>query len=278
MILRLLAASLRRRFRQTAVILVAVTVAAGTVAALVGVSRRAAGGFDQDLAAFGPNLMVRPQVGGPAVLPPEDAEILEAVPGVVQVTAIPVATPTGETGGVERFELRVDRERLDAVAAEVEARIAGAEATPVLQVSRSETELARRLTLLLAAVALVACLLALLSVSASTTALVEERRREIGLFVALGFTPPRVGVIFAAELLAVALVAGLAGNALGELAAGRLVTSVLDSTARNASPEVFGLVGLAASAAAAVLVVGLSMTLALARIGRLDAAQVLRGE
>lgn len=278
MILRLLVASLRRRFRQTAVILVAVTVAAGTVAALVGVSQRAAGGFDQDLAAFGPNLMVRPQVGGPATLPADEAEAIGALAGVLEVTAVPAAASAGEAGAVERFEVRVQRNRLDAVVAEVEARIAGAEATPVLRVSRSEAELARRLTLLLAAVATVACLLALLSVSASTTALVEERRSEIGLFVALGFTPTRVGLIFAAELLAVALVAGLAGNVLGELAADRLVTSVLESTAQGAPSNVFGLVGLAASAAAAVLVVGLSMTLALARIGRLDAAQVLRGE
>lgn len=272
MILRLLAASLRRRFRQTAVILVAVTVAAGTVAALVGVARRAAGGFDQDLAAFGPNLMVRPQVGGPSFLPAGEVAPIRTLDGVLEV--IPV-TGVADDGRLERIEVRVRRERLDAVAAEIEARVPGAETSPVLRVSRSETELARRLTLLLGAVAAIACLLALLSVSASTTALVEERRTEIGLFVALGFTPPRVGAIFAAELLAVALLAGLAGNVLGELAAGRLVTSVLDQAASGWAPDALGL---AVSAAAAVVVVGLSMTVALARIGRLDAAGVLRGE
>ncbi len=172
MILRLLAASLRRRFRQTAVILVAVTVAAGTVAALGGVARQAAGGFDRDLAAFGPNLMVRPQVGGPAFLPADEVEPIRTLAGVVEVTPVPGAA---DDGRLERIELRVRRERLDAVAAEIEARVPGAEASPVLRVSRSETDLARRLTLLLAAVAAVACLLALLSVSASTTALGAPR-------------------------------------------------------------------------------------------------------
>lgn len=272
MIARLLAASLRRRFRQIAVILVAVTVAAATVAALFGVSRRAAGSLDQDLAAFGPNLTVQPQVGGPAWLPPREVERIRGVEGVLRVTPV-LAAETPDA--VERLDVRADRERLDEIAAEIEARVAGVEATPVLRVSRSEHDLARRLTLLLGAVAAVACLLALLSVSASTTALVEERRREIGLFVALGFTPPRVGALFAAELLAVALIAGLAGHLLGDVAASRLVTSVLDQAAQGWTPDVSGLV---ASSAAAVLVVGVSMTVALARIGRLDAAQVLRGD
>lgn len=272
MIPRLLLASLRRRFRQTLVILVAVTFAAATVAAMVAFSQRAAGGFDEELAAFGANLVVRPQVGGPASLPWEEVERVRALPGVVEATGVPAAH---SDAGIVRIEVRAERERLSAVAEEIEQRVAGVEATPLLRVSVSEAALVHRLTLLLGAVAVIACLLAVLSVGASTTALVEERRTEIGLFMALGFTAPRVAAIFAAELLVLALVAGVAGDVLGELAALQLVRSVLGQAAELTLPAWTGLI---AAALAAIVVVGLSMVVALAHIGRLDAARVLKGE
>ena len=68
MLLRLVLASLRRRFRQLALILAAVTVAAATVATLAGFSSRAERRMGESLAAFGPNLTVRPQIGAAAVL------------------------------------------------------------------------------------------------------------------------------------------------------------------------------------------------------------------
>jgi ABC-type antimicrobial peptide transport system permease subunit len=265
MLLRLVLASLRRRFRQLGLILAAVTVAAATVATLAGFSSRAEHRLGESLAAFGPNVTVRPQVGSPAALSTGTVVRLREVPGVLSAVASPA---------LDQVEVRADPRRLEEVARAIEARIEGVEAVPLRRVSQSDALLTRRLTLVLVAVSAVSFLLALLSVGAATTALVGERRTEIGLLLALGFTGRRVGGFLAAELLAAAVLAGAVGEIAGELAAGGLARRVLGVGGGMAMT--WG--GFAAAALVAVLVVGASMVVALRRVERLDAARVLRGE
>jgi hypothetical protein len=278
MIVQLVLASLRRRFRQLALIATAVGVAAGTVATLAGFSSRVESRLGESLAAFGPNLLVRPEIGGPPRIPAAELAAVKAVPGVRSATGIPPG-PSGPSGipagdGFERIEARVDPKDLPAAARAIEARVAGVEAGPLLRASESDARLTRRLTLVLVSVSAVSLALALLSVGAATTALVGERRAEIGLFMALGFTARRVGALFAAELLATALLAATAGELLGELAARGLAARLLGT----AGGPFLTWSGFAAAAVVAVLVVGTSMTVALARVERLDAARVLKGD
>jgi len=281
-IARLLGASLRRRWRQLALIFVAVGAAAASVAAVVGFAARAHAGLAEDLAAFGPNLLVRPQVGAPPTLPAAEVERVRGIAGVTWATGVRESSPdaqrTGDAGegGVERIEVRADRGRLGEVAAAIEAAVPGAEARPLLRVSESEAALGRRLTALLAALGVLTCLLAAISVGAATTALVDERRAEYGLFLALGFTGRRTAAIFATELLTAALAAALAGDVAGEAAAAALAGRLLTGAATGAAAAPWGT--LAASTAAAVLVAGAAMTFALRRVERLEPAQVLRGE
>jgi len=265
MLLRLVLASLRRRFRQLALILAAVTVAAATVATLAGFSSRAERRMGESLAAFGPNLTVRPQVGGAAVLSSRVVERLRQVPGVRSAAPSP---------SLDRVEVRADPGRLEEVARAIESRVEGVEAVPLRRVSQSDARLTRRLTLVLVAVSAVSFLLALLSVGAATAALVGERRTEIGLLLALGYTGRRVGGFLAAELLAAAVLAGAVGEILGVLAAGGLARRVLG--AGGGISMTWG--GFAAAALVAVLVVGTSMLMALRRVEKLDAARILRGE
>jgi len=267
MIGRLVLASLRRRFRQLGLILAAVTVAAAMVTALAGFSGRAQERLGESLSAFGPNLLVRPQVGGPARISEAAVARVREVPGVRQARG-------GISQGVDRIEVRAAPARLAEVAAAIEERLEGVEAKPLLKVSESDARLTRRLTLVLAAVSAVAFVLALLAVGAATTALVGERRAEIGLLMALGFTGRRVAGLFAAELLAAAVLAGLAGVLLGEAAASGLAHRLLGAHASLSLTWS----GCAASALVSVLVVGASMTVALRRVERLDPARVLRGE
>lgn len=264
MLLRIVLASLRRRFRQLALILVAVLVAAATVATLAGFSARAGERMGSNLAAFGPNLTVRPQVGGPEGIPAAAVERVRQVPGVVMARA-----------SADVVEVRADSGRLEEVAREIEARVEGIEARPLLKVSESDARVTRRLTLVLAAVSAVSLLLALISVGAATTALLGERRTEMGLLLALGYTGRRVGGFLAAELLAAAVLASVAGQLLGELAAGTLADRLLGPG--DHGPGI-AWSGFAAAAGVAVLVVGSSLLLALRRIQRLDAARVLRGD
>jgi hypothetical protein len=268
MIARMVLASLRRRFRQLALILAAVTVAAATVSTLAGFSSRAQTRLGESLAAFGPNLTVRPQVGGPARLPSAAVAAVRRIPGVRSVAGV-----AGKSEGLDRLEVRADPGALDRVARDIESRVEGVEAVPLLRVSRSDAHLTRRLTLVLVAVSAVSLLLALLSVGAATTALVGERRVEIGLLLALGYTGRRVGTFLAVELLAAAVLAAAAGELLGELAAGELARRMLG---RGGLAMTWG--GFAAAALVAVLVVGSSMLVALSRVERLDPARVLRGE
>ena len=288
MIARLVLASLRRRFRQLALIAVAVAVAAGTVATLAGFAERVEGRLGDSLSAFGPNLTVRPQVGGPPLIPAAEVARVRAVPGVQTASGagddparqLALAGSRGATatdgGQFERIEVRADPGRVADVAAAIEAAVPGVEAAPLLRASVSDVRLTRRLTLLLAAVSAVSLLLALLSVGAATTALMGERRSEIGLLLALGYTGRRVGLFFGAELLAAALLAGVAGQLAGEIAASRLAGRLLGGVVGGGGLELTWS-GFLAAAAAAVLVVGTSMAVALRRVERLDAAQVLKG-
>ena len=264
MISRLVLASLRRRFRQLALILSAVMVAAATVVTLAGFSSRAAKQLGAGLSAFGPNLTVRPQVGGPASIPAIALRRVREIPGVVSAVR----------AGLDRIDVRADSGRLADVAGTIESQIEGVEAVPLRRVSESDARLTRRLTLLLAAVSAVSLLLALLSVGAATTALVGERRTEIGLFLALGYTGRRIGIFLAAELLVAAVLAGALGEVVGELAAGSLAYRILGAGGRPSLT--WG--GFAAAALVATLVVGSSMLMALRRVERLDAARVLRGD
>jgi hypothetical protein len=272
-IARLVLASLGRRPRQLALILAAVLVAAATVATLAAFSVRAETRLGAGLAAFGPNLVVRPQVGGPPALLPGAAARVRQIPGVLSVS-VPQAGDGGPGGQPARLDVRAEPARLAAVARAIEERLEGVEATPLLKTSASDARTIRRLTLVLAAVSGVAFLLALLSVGAATAALVGERRVEVGLMLALGYSGRRVGGMLAAELLAVALVAALSGELLGEIAASGLERRLLG----GAGGLMLTWNGLAGAAAVAVLVVAASLAVALRRIERLDAAVVLRGE
>lgn len=266
MVLRVVAASLRRRFRQLALILVAVLVAAATVSTLAGFSARSRDRMGSSLAAFGPNLTVRPQVGAPESLPAAALARVREVPGVQTAKAV--------AGGIE---VRAESSRLDEVAREIESRVEGVEARPLLKVSESDARVTRRLTMVLSAVSAVSLLLALISVGAATTALLGERRTEVGLFLALGYTGRRVGGFLAAELLAAAVLAGMAGQVLGDLAAGALADRLLGPGDLGGGSFITWS-GFVASATVAAFVVGSSLLLALRRIERLDAARVLRGE
>jgi predicted lysophospholipase L1 biosynthesis ABC-type transport system permease subunit len=279
-ITRLVLASLRRRFRQLALILAAVMVAAATVAALAGFSSRAGERLGESLAAFGPNLTVRPQVGGPEEIPASAVDRVRAVPGVQTASGVgeggtvPAGLRERDALVVQRIDVRADPGRLDEVARSIESRVEGVEAAPLLRVAESDARMTGRVTLVLGAVSAVSLLLALISVGAATTALVGERRGEIGLFLALGYTGRRVGAFLAAELLAAAVLAGALGVLLGEIAATRLAHQLLGvSEGLSVTWS-----GFAAASTAAVLVVGASMLLALRRVERLDAARVLRGE
>lgn len=362
MIARLLAASLLRRPRQLLLIQLAVLVAASTCATVAGFVARGRARLESDLAAFGPNLLVRPQPTVRAPLPLDAAATARAIAGVALAAGVAERTGTvraaaggglevraaeggeslllfadpalaslypgweisgrwprpgeaalgaalrpdagGDGGrsrvgtlatgerfdravllpladldefgaaGLDRVEVRADPRLLEAVAAALEASIPGAEARPLRRTSAAEAELSRRVAALLAAVGGVALVLAALAVAAAAAALLGERRAEIGLLVALGWSRRQVVGLMAGELLAAALLAALVGEIAGEAAAAGLVRRLLGTSAGAG----FSAAGALAAGGAALAVVGVALAVVLRRLGRLEAATLLAGE
>jgi hypothetical protein len=338
-ILRLVASSLGRRGGQLALVFLSVAVAAATCAGLAAFAAGSRARLAEDLARFGPNLLVRSAPGGPSRLAAAAVDQVRSIAGVERASGVvelgPEANPSGratfaadasilelhpnwqveprwprageralgaalpgelgafrvKTGepaldgavfvslsdvsveGLDRVEVRVSAPRLRAVVSEVEARVAGAEARPLLRVSEADRRLAQRIEWLLGCVGLLSLLLALASVAASTAALVIERRVELALMLALGHPVRRLLALLATELLAAAALAALLGAVAGELGAQELSRRVLGAVASVAPWSA----GAAAAAAAVVVVLGGILT-GLRGLARLDPAAVLRGE
>lgn len=390
MIGRLLYGSLRRRAQPLLAIALAATVAAGTLAAAAGLGSRLSEGAAAGLHASGPNLLVRPQVGGPERLPAEEIARVLATPGVLAAAGIAVepsaarlvagadgtlrvvltapgegslpvlaaseglfelrptwevdpATPASEprrfapgsalvgalvrsgapsaaaepgaegtaglpvagtvtTGdepdrgvivpladlarmkdgapgevGVDRIEVRARYDRLEETARAIEARVAGAEARSLARVTVTETTMAEKIQHLMIGVGAVCLLLALATVGSATLALLEERRREMALFLSLGYTGRWVQGLLTAELALVGLVSVVAGGLLGEGAAAALARTLLGAGPEGAYAFRPSVAGLAAGCLSVAVLVALAAAVVRFRVERLDPAPVLQG-
>lgn len=385
MISRLLLGSLRRRMRHLALIAVACTVAAGTVAATAGLGARLEDGLQSALHAAGPNLVVRPQVGGPDRLPANALGEVEATPGVVVAAAVARRAVTGssdgapggvpmvavvavspgffslhpdweidgrvpapgapapgvartealvgarvspevvaslEAGGepgapgspgfevvgrlttgedldravivpleagrsgrvgrsdqleridrIDRIEVRAEPGRIEQVAAAIEGRLAGSEARPLTRVTATDARLTRNLQALMAGVGGICLLLALVTVASATLALLEERRKEMALFLSLGYTGRWVQGLVTGELSLIGLVSVAVGSLAGEAAAATLARELLGLPS-TFSPS---LAGVSAGLLVVVAVIAAAAALVRRRVERLDPALVLQG-
>jgi putative ABC transport system permease protein len=179
----------------------------------------------------------------------------------------------GADPGVARIEVRAAAGRLEETARAIEARVAGAEARPLVKVTETEARMVRKLQLLVAGVGAICLLLALATVGSATLALLEERRREMALFLSLGYTGRWVQGLLTAELALVGLASVAAGALLGEAGAG-VLARVLLGEAGGFRPSAAGLL---AGAAAVTAVIALAAALVRRRVERLDPAPVLQG-
>lgn len=337
--------SLRRRPGQLGLVAAAVAVAAMAAAIFGSFSERSRDRFAEDLRGFGPNLLVRPQVGGPQHLASGEAARIAALPGVEAVAPIaeleeqgrlviaatpallvlhprwrlegrwpetrevalgavaapveaPVSgrvltgdrldgaifrplgdieSPAGAQVGavVDRFEVRAAPERLEALALEVRGTVAGAEAVPIGRVRAADERLTGKLRLLLLTAGALSLALGLLAVAAATAALLGERRAEIGLLLALGYSGPRVAGVHVLELMAAGGLGAVAGLVAGELVAAGLVARLHGPPDAAALWTAGGSLG---AAAAGIVVVGAGALVVAQRLTRLDAAELLRGD
>ncbi len=160
----------------------------------------------------------------------------------------------------------------ETIARQISEALTNADARPVRRIAETQGVILRRVSRLLWLMTLGAVLAAALAVAAMAASSVVERRSEVALMKALGASRALVVGVFLAELLAVALVGGLAGFVVGSAGArelGRVVFGV-PATVRPLLLPVVLLVTAAISAAGALA--------PLRRLVNIDPAAVLRGE
>jgi putative ABC transport system permease protein len=115
------------------------------------------------------------------------------------------------------------------IAYELERALPGAEARVIRRVATSEGEVLRRISGLMALIAVMAAIGAALTVTSALSTSVLERRAEIGLLKAMGAGSPRVVGLFMAEAAVLGLIGGLLGAGGGALIARFISASVFGS-------------------------------------------------
>ncbi len=195
----------------------------------------------------------------------------EALDGALVVDLPSLAAGAATPLLVQRFEVRCDPRRVEAVAAAVMDAVPGAEARPLLRVTTTRARLVARLTWILAAAGALTALLALGTLATASLAQLQARRREIALFFALGYTRSWVARLLALELLATGVLAWMLGSLLGAALAAELGRELLGAAAGG------GAWGAAAALVGAVLVLALTVRLTTRRLGTLEPAALLAG-
>jgi len=161
---------------------------------------------------------------------------------------------------------------ISSIGRQIEQVLPGTDVRPIRRVAETEGRVLTRVGALLWLVTLAALAAAGLAVAATTAATVLERRSEIGLMKAIGATNVLVGGIFLAEQIALAIVGGGAGFAIGAALGRFLGQSVFGAPAGLRIVLLPIVLGLAA------LVAILGSALPLRRAARFQPAPILRGE
>jgi putative ABC transport system permease protein len=118
---------------------------------------------------------------------------------------------------------------LDAVARALEAAAPGVEIRTLRQVARAEAALLGKVERLLLLVTVALAAASAFTVSGTLGVLLLARRREIGLCLAIGAAPSRVGALLLSEAAFAGLAGGLAGCLLGAAAAELVALGVFGS-------------------------------------------------
>jgi putative ABC transport system permease protein len=105
------------------------------------------------------------------------------------------------------------------IAHQLREAVPGAEVRIIRQVVESEGLVLRKISLLMFLIALATFCTSVLGVTSTMTTTVLERRKEVGLFRALGAEPRHISGLFLSEALMVGLLGGLWGCVLGHLVA-----------------------------------------------------------
>ncbi len=108
---------------------------------------------------------------------------------------------------------------VSSIAQQLREAMPGAEVRVVRQVAEGEGAILRKISLLMFLITLAIFGTSILGVASTMTTTVLERRKEVGLFRALGAEPRQISGVFIGEALLMGLFGGLLGSILGHLVA-----------------------------------------------------------
>ncbi|MCR4751863.1 MAG: FtsX-like permease family protein [Eubacterium sp.] len=183
-------------------------------------------------------------------------------------------TLTGTPGKMDVVELSVsaDRDELQQYADTITEQIPEINARLVKRVTESESQVLTKLQALVLLVTIVVLVLTMICVATTMTAVVTERRREIGLRKALGASDGSIIGEFMGEGLLLGGIGGLIGSGLGFAFAQFVSTHVFSSSIT------FQMWLLPLTVIASVLVTGLACLAPVRSATEIDPALVLKGE
>ena len=176
------------------------------------------------------------------------------------------------TYDVAELRVNADTEELQAAAERIEANVEGVAPQLVKRITESQTAVLSKLSALVLLVTIITLALIMITVATTMTAVVTERRREIGLRKALGASDGSIMLEFMGEGLLIGFIGGLLGSFLGFGFAYLVSTNVFNSTITflPALVPITIVVALAVTALACILPVR--------NATKVDPALVLKGE
>lgn len=115
----------------------------------------------------------------------------------------------------EEFEKWYCTPYIDSIAYQIQEVITDSKATPVAQVASAQGKFLKRITVMIFFIAIIATIISTLSVMATMTAAVFERRKEIGVMSAIGADRRQVLLLFLSETFVCGLLGGAIGYGIG---------------------------------------------------------------
>lgn len=134
------------------------------------------------------------------------------------------------TYNVTELRVNADADELQASAEAIERAVPGVSPQLVKRITESQTTVLSKLSALVLLVTVITLALIMICVATTMTAVVTERRREIGLRKALGASDGSIMLEFMGEGLLIGFIGGLVGSFLGFGFAYLVSTNVFNST------------------------------------------------
>ena len=194
--------------------------------------------------------------------------------GYIYLSLEDMETLTGTPGKFDVVELSVsaERDKLQTYADQITEQVPEINARLVKRVTESESQVLTKLQALVLLVTIVVLILTMICVATTMTAVVTERRKEIGLRKALGASDTSIIGEFMGEGLLLGGIGGLIGSGLGFAFAQFVSTHVFSSSIT------FQMWLLPVTVIASVLVTGLACLAPVRSATEIDPALVLKGE